>query len=91
MIKNLASNDSELEQAFFTEPKCRQSACQRLTSEDLAPRARFELATLRLTASRVVLSKLAGNRANREESASCDETEQTSFSFSFPVFVRNLP
>jgi hypothetical protein len=44
-------------------------------SRILAPRARFELATLRLTASRVILSKLAGIGLNRRQSASCDETE----------------
>jgi hypothetical protein len=40
----------------------------------MAPRARFELATLRLTAELPISSELAGVGANRRKSASCDET-----------------
>jgi hypothetical protein len=49
--------------------------------ENLAPRARFELATLRLTAESPIQSELAGVGANRGNSASCDETGRITFSF----------
>src|SRR6202008_2455846 len=51
-------------------------------TKELAPRGGFEPPTFRLTASRVILSKLAGIGLNRRQSASCDETEQVLFSFS---------
>ena len=38
----------------------------------MAPRARFELATLRLTAEQPTSSELAGVGHNRRKSASCD-------------------
>src|SRR6267143_943122 len=47
----------------------------------MAPRARFELATLRLTAEQPIQSELAGVGANRRNSASCDETGRITFSF----------
>src|SRR6267143_4236854 len=47
----------------------------------MAPRARFELATLRLTAEQPIQSELAGVGANRGNSASCDETGPITFSF----------
>src|SRR5258708_1967231 len=47
----------------------------------MAPRARFELATLRLTAEPPTSSELAGVGANRRNSASCDETGRITFSF----------
>src|SRR6266481_5955243 len=49
--------------------------------EKLAPRARFELATLRLTAEQPTSSELAGVGHNRRKSASCDETGRIIFSF----------
>src|SRR5271168_1334540 len=51
----------------------------------MAPRARFELATLRLTAERPTSSELAGVGANRGNSASCDETGRITFSFFVPL------
>ena len=58
---------------FITGGQERKSAvCMRLKKEDLAPRARFELATLRLTAERPTSLELAGDGTNRRKSASCD-------------------
>src|SRR6266851_1049789 len=41
--------------------------------EKLAPRARFELATLRLTAVNLISSQVAGAELNRGKSASSDQ------------------
>jgi len=49
----------------------------------LAPRARFELATLRLTAVNLISSQVAGAELNRGKSASSDQTGLVRFSFSF--------
>src|SRR5882762_1755219 len=51
--------------------------------EKLAPRARFELATLRLTAVNLISSQVAGAELNRGKSASSDQTGLARFSFSF--------
>src|SRR5713101_9068328 len=51
--------------------------------EKLAPRARFELATLRLTAVNLISSQVAGAELNRGKSASSDQTGLVRFSFSF--------
>jgi hypothetical protein len=48
----------------------------------LAPRRGLEPRTFRLTASSVILPKLAGIGLNRGQSASCDETRRVLFSFS---------
>jgi hypothetical protein len=60
----------------------------------LAPGARFELATLRLTAEQPTSSELAGVGPNRRQSASCDETGRITFSFFFHLssaFSRRPP
>jgi hypothetical protein len=65
-----------------------------MEKENLAPRARFELATLRLTAEQPTSSELAGVGPNRRKSASCDETGRIIFSFSSHrlfAFCRHSP
>ncbi len=49
----------------------------------MAPRARFELATLRLTAVNLISSQVAGAELNRGKSASSDQIGLIRFSFSF--------
>ena len=49
----------------------------------MAPRARFELATLRLTAVNLISSQVAGVELNRGKSASSDQIGLVRFSFSF--------
>jgi hypothetical protein len=57
--------------------------------EEVAPRARFELATLRSTAVNLISSQVAGAELNRGKSASSDQTGRVRFSFSF-FFIRFL-
>jgi hypothetical protein len=54
-----------------------------MEKEKLAPRARFELATLRLAAVNLISSEVAGAELNREKSANSDQSGLTRFSFSF--------
>jgi hypothetical protein len=51
--------------------------------EKLAPRARSELATLRLTAVNLISSQVAGAELNQGKSASSDQIGLVTFSFSF--------
>ena len=60
----------------------------------VAPRARFELATLRLTAVNLISSQVAGAELNQGKLASSDQIGLFRFSFSFLflfVFSRDLP
>src|SRR5216684_6639676 len=66
---------------IFWKQIVRMQVHKRLNSKNLAPRARFELATLRLTAEQPTSSELAGVGPNRRKSASCDETGRITFSF----------
>src|SRR5258708_21917698 len=49
----------------------------------VAPRARFELTTLRLTAANLISSQVAGAELNRGKSASSDQIGLVGFFFSF--------
>jgi len=62
---------------------------QLIGKESLAPRARFELATLRLTAIRVTLLQYAGAGVFRGESSSCDEAREST-SLPCSPFVRGF-
>jgi len=66
---------------IFWKQNVRMQFQKRMSAKELAPRARFELATLRLTAERPTSSELAGVGTNRRKSANCDETRRIIFSF----------
>jgi hypothetical protein len=61
--------------------KCRWSPF--VKTEEWLPGARFELATLRLTAVNLISSQVAGAELNRGKSASSDQIGLVRFSFSF--------
>jgi hypothetical protein len=87
LVENPESRTTVLKGREIVVGKC-------LLRKDLAPRGGFELATLRLTASRVILPKLAGIGLNRRQSASCDETRRVLFPFSTHLLFtlcRHLP
>ena len=69
---------------FHLIAECRRGYIEPVVEQkEVAPRARFELATLRLTALTLIPSQVAGAELNRGKSASSDQIGLVRFCFSF--------
>jgi hypothetical protein len=76
------ANSGQLAKTFRSTTSAQPTLCNYLRPKGLAPRARFELATLRLTASRVIESEFAGAKLNRGRLMNCSKI-QREFLFTF--------